>query len=135
MEVAMCVASGFGMATVLSSSDPLDPKSFEWRLSQGSISDEELAQLAGLKTGQIGEFREIFRIFDSNGDGFIDQDELRRMMQSLHFDNLLLSDEYYQDLIKRVKGSQVDFFSGQELYFSVRDPFCHPISYLGIVVC
>jgi Ca2+-binding EF-hand superfamily protein len=96
----------------------VDPKIFEKRLSQGGISDEELAQLAGLKTGQIGEFREIFRIFDNNGDGFIDQDELRRMMQSLHFDSLLLSDEYYQDLIRRVKGSHVDL-SDRELYFSV----------------
>lgn len=97
----------------------MDPKIFERRLAEGGVGDEELSQLAGLRPGQIGEFREIFRIFDHNGDGFIDQDELRRMMQSLHFDNLLLSDDYYQDLIKRVKGSQVDLAADQELYFSV----------------
>lgn len=95
-----------------------DVKSLEERLSEGSVGDEELSQLAGLKPGQIAEFRELFRMFDSNRDGMIDQDELRRMMQSLHFDSLILSDEFYEDLIRKVKGPDVNLQSAQ-LQFSV----------------
>lgn len=98
--------------------DGYDVKTLEKRLAQGLVGDDELSQLAGLKTGQIGEFRELFRMFDSNGDGMIDQDELRRMMQSLHFDSLIFSDEFYQELIRKVKGPDVNLES-DNLQFSV----------------
>mmetsp|Transcript_18393 Transcript_18393/g.19150 ORF Transcript_18393/g.19150 Transcript_18393/m.19150 type:complete len:220 (+) Transcript_18393:37-696(+) len=100
------------------SSNNLDIKSIENKISEGNMTDEELATLSGLKTIQISEFREIFRIFDNNEDGFVDQVELRRMMQSLHFDNLLLSDDYFIDLIKRVKGRDIDINSSERIYFS-----------------
>jgi hypothetical protein len=95
---------------------------FDRRLLVGDISDEELTQLAGLRSGQIEEFREIFRLFDENGDGVIDLYELKRMMHNLHLDNLLLSDEYFNDLIRLVKGPKVNLPTDGtgNLYFSVR---------------
>lgn len=104
----------------INSSNNLDIKIIENKLNEGEMNDEELAILSGLKISQISEFREIFRIFDDNEDGLVDQSELRKMMQSLHFDNLLLSDDYFVDLIKRVKRLNYDINSKEKIYFSVK---------------
>mmetsp|Transcript_2627 Transcript_2627/g.3944 ORF Transcript_2627/g.3944 Transcript_2627/m.3944 type:complete len:231 (-) Transcript_2627:270-962(-) len=70
---------------------------------QGSLTDEQLAGLTGLTVFQIGEFREIFRLVDRNMNGYIDTSELRQLMQSLHFDSVLLSEDFFEELIRRVK--------------------------------
>ena len=59
-------------------------------------------------------------MFDSNCDGKVDQLELRRMMHSLHFDSLLLSEEYFLNLIRRVKGENIKIQENETIYFSVR---------------
>lgn len=66
------------------------------------LTDEELAFIASLPASQISEFREIFRLVDTDGSGTIDASELRTLMASLHFDDLLLGDEYFEELIARV---------------------------------
>lgn len=67
------------------------------------LSDQELAALANLPVSQIEEFREIFRLVDSDGNGSVDVKELKELMTSLHYDSFMLSDEFFAELISRVK--------------------------------
>jgi Ca2+-binding EF-hand superfamily protein len=88
------------------------------------LTNDELAFLAGLPVHQISEFREIFRLVDSNNSGTIDATELQQLMASLHFDDVLVNDKYYSDLISRVHARQKNSDDLEE--FSVLFLFfCH----------
>mmetsp|Transcript_91347 Transcript_91347/g.257503 ORF Transcript_91347/g.257503 Transcript_91347/m.257503 type:complete len:535 (+) Transcript_91347:39-1643(+) len=46
----------------------------------GSISDDELGRLLGLKSGRRGQAKELIQLVDSNGDGVIDFEEFLQFM-------------------------------------------------------
>jgi Ca2+-binding EF-hand superfamily protein len=89
------------------------------------LTDDELAFLVGVPSSQIAEFREIFRLVDINNNGTIDASELKHLMKSLHFDELLLNDNYFSELITRVTGiskhADADEFSFDDFIVSI----CH----------
>lgn len=66
-------------------------------------TNEELAARADLPPTQIAEFREIFRLIDTDGSDTLSLAELKNLLENLHFDTMQLEDEFYMDLLGKVK--------------------------------
>lgn len=71
-------------------------------------SNKTLATLCNLSVSQVSDFREIFRQIDLDNNGSIDEEELGQLLQSIHNDEHLCSEEYIRELMTKVKAVQVD---------------------------
>lgn len=70
-------------------------------------TNEELAAATDLSASQIAEFREIFRLIDADGSNTLSLSELKQLLENLHFDTMQLEDEFYMDLLGKVKKAKL----------------------------
>lgn len=66
-------------------------------------TNEELAEISDLPAAQIAEFREIFRLIDTDGSNTLSLNELKQLLENLHFDTHLLGDDFFLDLVGKVR--------------------------------
>lgn len=70
-------------------------------------TNEEIAAASDLPTSQIAEFREIFRLIDTDESNTLSLSELKQLLDNLHFDTTQLEDEFYAGLLGKVKRAKL----------------------------
>jgi hypothetical protein len=78
-------------------------KSFRIQTKPKFGTNEDLAAIADLPASQIAEFREIFRLIDTDESNTLSLDELKQLLENLHFDTMLLEDEFFLELVGKVR--------------------------------
>lgn len=56
------------------------------------LSDQDLAELTNMPVGLISEMREIFRLIDVDGSNTLSMNELKLLLENLHYDTVLMDD-------------------------------------------
>jgi len=68
--------------------------------------ESKLAQRAGISTEELEELKEAFDLFDTDGGGTIDVNELKTAMESLNFDK---RNKLAMRLIENMKSGEINF--------------------------